>query len=676
MKEVGTRAIKKVPTMRGRTVINLFFEPSTRTRMSFELAEKRLSADTLGMTTSGLERRRRARRSSTRPATSRRCRPDMIVMRHASSGAPHQLAKICRSSIINAGDGMHEHPTQALLDAFTMVERKGRLTGLKVAIVGDLTHSRVLRSNVLLLTRMGAEVTACGPATLVPRGLDRLGVRVTHHLDEALEGADVVMMLRVQHERMHGLFLPSVREYFTLFGLTPARLERAARDVIVMHPGPMNRGVEIDSEVADGPWSVILDQVANGVAVRMAVLYLLSAATGREIVSARSCEVRACWSIRWPAGNGRVRHPDRRRDASRASARICRSTAPTSSSCRAGLVVTPGLIDIHVHLREPGQEHKETVATGTASAVRGGFTAVACMPNTDPVNDTASVTQFILKKAAEADLARVYPIGAVSMGSRGEQLTEIGDLHAAGCVAITDDGRPVATALLMRRALEYATMFDMPVVEHCEDPSLKGDGVAHEGAVAALLGLRGIPGIAESIMAERDISIAEMVGRARAHRAHERAPVAARRSRGQGARRPRHGGSGAASFHPHGRVAHRARRLRHELQDESAAARGRRPRGDARGPARRLGRRHRHRPCAASCRREGARVRSRALRHRRARDVRAAVLRPVGARRCHRTAATGRTAVGQSRACASTCRAARSSKAARRISRSWRRTCR
>jgi aspartate carbamoyltransferase catalytic subunit len=275
MKEVGARPIKKVPTLRGRTIINLFFEPSTRTRMSFELAEKRLSADTLGMTTAGssvVKGETLADTARTLEAMS----PDMIVMRHGSSGAPHQLARICKASIINAGDGTHEHPTQALLDAFTMVERKGRLAGLRVAIVGDLAHSRVLRSNALLLTRMGAEVRACGPATLVPVGLERLGVRVTTSLDAAVEGADVVMMLRVQHERMHGLFLPSVREYFTLFGLTPARLERAAPDAIVMHPGPMNRGVEIDSEVADGPWSVILDQVANGVAVRMAVLYLLA----------------------------------------------------------------------------------------------------------------------------------------------------------------------------------------------------------------------------------------------------------------------------------------------------------------------------------------------------------------------------------------------------------------
>jgi len=275
MKEVGARPIKKVPTLRGRTIINLFFEASTRTRMSFELAEKRLSADTLGMTTAGSSVAKGETLSDT-ARTLEAMSPDMIVMRHASSGAPQHLARICRASIINAGDGMHEHPTQALLDAFTMVEHKNRLAGLRVAIVGDLAHSRVLRSNVLLLTRMGADVRACGPATLVPPGLDRLGVRVSTSIDEAIDGADVVMMLRVQHERMHGLFLPSLREYFALFGLTASRLERAAPDVIVMHPGPMNRGVEIDSEVADGPWSVILDQVANGVAVRMAVLYLLA----------------------------------------------------------------------------------------------------------------------------------------------------------------------------------------------------------------------------------------------------------------------------------------------------------------------------------------------------------------------------------------------------------------
>ena len=275
MKEIGGRAVKKVPTLRGRTVVNLFFEPSTRTRTSFEIAEKRLSADTLSIAT--------ATSSVTKGESLldtvhnlEAMSPDMIVMRHGSSGAPHLLARTCRSAIINAGDGMHEHPTQALLDAFTIREHKGRLAGLKIAIVGDLLHSRVLRSNVLLLNTMGAEVWACGPSTLMPSGFDRFGVRATTSVDAAVEGADVVMMLRIQHERMHGHFIPSVREYFTLFGLTPERMRRAAGDVIVMHPGPMNRGVEIDSEVADGPFSVILEQVSNGVAVRMAVLYLLS----------------------------------------------------------------------------------------------------------------------------------------------------------------------------------------------------------------------------------------------------------------------------------------------------------------------------------------------------------------------------------------------------------------
>jgi aspartate carbamoyltransferase catalytic subunit len=279
MKEVWTRAIKKVPTLRGRTVVNLFFEPSTRTRTSFEIAEKRLSADTLSIATATSS----VTKGETLADTVRNLEamsPDMIVMRHASSGAPHLLSRICRSAIINAGDGMHEHPTQALLDAFTIREHKARLNGLKVAIVGDLLHSRVLRSNVLLLNTMGADVWLCGPATLMPAGVDRFGVRSTTTIEEAVEGADVVMLLRIQQERMHGHFFPSIREYFTLFGMTPERLRLAKEDVIVMHPGPMNRGVEIDSAVADGPYSVILEQVANGVAVRMAVLYLLA---GRDV---------------------------------------------------------------------------------------------------------------------------------------------------------------------------------------------------------------------------------------------------------------------------------------------------------------------------------------------------------------------------------------------------------
>ncbi len=275
MREIGERPIKKVPTLRGKTVVNLFYEPSTRTRTSFEIAEKRLSADTLNIAvaaSSVLKGETLADTALNIEAMS----PDMIVMRHASSGAGHLLSRICKSRIINAGDGMHEHPTQALLDAFTIRSHKKTIEGLKVAIVGDLLHSRVLRSNVLLLTRLGAQVWVSGPPTLVPPGIERLGVQVTSKIDEAVADADVIMMLRIQQERMQGAFFPSLREYYNVFGMTKARVKQAKPDVIVMHPGPMNRGVEIASDVADGPFSVILEQVANGVSVRMAVLYLLA----------------------------------------------------------------------------------------------------------------------------------------------------------------------------------------------------------------------------------------------------------------------------------------------------------------------------------------------------------------------------------------------------------------
>ena len=275
MREIGERPIKKVPTLRGKTVVNLFYEASTRTRTSFEIAEKRLSADTLNIAVSTSS----VQKGETLVDTALNIEamsPDMIVIRHASAGACHLLSRICRSRIINAGDGMHEHPTQALLDAFTIRQHKPTIEGLKVAIVGDLLHSRVLRSNVLLLTKLGAKVWVCGPPTLVPRGIEQLGVTVSTSVEDAIADADAIMMLRIQQERMQGAYFPSLREYFHLFGMTTERVKLARPDVIIMHPGPMNRGVEIASEVADGPHSVILEQVANGVAVRMAVLYLLA----------------------------------------------------------------------------------------------------------------------------------------------------------------------------------------------------------------------------------------------------------------------------------------------------------------------------------------------------------------------------------------------------------------
>jgi aspartate carbamoyltransferase catalytic subunit len=274
-REVGERPIKKVPTLRGKTVVNLFFESSTRTRSSFEIAEKRLSADNLNFSASGSSLAKGESLVDT-ALNLQAMAPDLIVIRHAHAGAPHLLAKKLKAGVINAGDGAHEHPTQALLDAYTIRRHKGRLAGLKVAIVGDIEHSRVVRSNVHLLTKMGARVTVAGPRTMMPLGIERLGVEVAYTLEEAVRGADVIMMLRIQLERQGRMAFPSSKEYFELFGLTTARLAGAAEDVIIMHPGPMNRGVEIASEVADGPYSVILEQVTHGVSVRMAVLYLLS----------------------------------------------------------------------------------------------------------------------------------------------------------------------------------------------------------------------------------------------------------------------------------------------------------------------------------------------------------------------------------------------------------------
>jgi aspartate carbamoyltransferase catalytic subunit len=273
--EVGERPIKKVPTLRGKTVINLFFESSTRTRSSFEIAEKRLSADSLNFSASGSALSKGESLIDT-AMNLQAMAPDLIVIRHAYAGTPHMLAKRLKAGVINAGDGAHEHPTQALLDAYTILQHKKSLSGLKVAIVGDIEHSRVVRSNIHLLTKMGAKVTVAGPRTLMPVAIETMGVTVAYTLDEAIEDADVIMMLRIQLERQGRMAFPSVKEYFQLFGLNSERLQRAKEDVIVMHPGPMNRGVEIASELADGPASVILEQVTHGISVRMAVLYLLS----------------------------------------------------------------------------------------------------------------------------------------------------------------------------------------------------------------------------------------------------------------------------------------------------------------------------------------------------------------------------------------------------------------
>src|SRR5262250_826199 len=276
MKEIATREIKKVPTLRGKTVVNLFYEASTRTRTSFEIAGKWLSADVINFSASGSS----AEKGESFLDTARNIEamsPDVVVVRHKASGGPALLARHLKCSVINAGDGAHEHPTQALLDLLTIREKKGHLEGLQVAIVGDITHSRVARSNIHGMRKLGMSVTVAGPPTLIPPGIQELGVKVSHRLEDAIRDVDVIMMLRLQHERMTGGLIPSLREYSHYWGLTLDRLVAHARpDVLIMHPGPVNRGVELSPEVADGPYSVILDQVAKGVAVRMGVLFLLA----------------------------------------------------------------------------------------------------------------------------------------------------------------------------------------------------------------------------------------------------------------------------------------------------------------------------------------------------------------------------------------------------------------
>jgi aspartate carbamoyltransferase catalytic subunit len=284
LKEVGGRDIKKVPALRGKTVVNLFFEPSTRTRTSFELAAKRLSADVINFSPSSSS----IVKGETLIDTARNIesmQADIIVLRHSSPGAAENLARSVRSSVINAGDGWHEHPTQALLDVFTIKEKKGRLKGLRVVIVGDVAHSRVARSNILALTKLEAEVRVVAPPTMLPFFIEHFGVTVFYRLDEALIGADVIIMLRLQRERLGQALLPSIREYAKLFCLTPERLKLANPDAIVMHPGPLNRGVEISPSVADSAAAVILDQVTNGVSVRMALMYLLSGSGERSTLN-------------------------------------------------------------------------------------------------------------------------------------------------------------------------------------------------------------------------------------------------------------------------------------------------------------------------------------------------------------------------------------------------------
>src|SRR5215470_9622022 len=347
LQEIASRDIKKVPALRGKTVVNLFYESSTRTRTSFEIAGKWLSADVINFSASGSSSSKGESFIDTAKNIAAMS-PDVVVVRHSSAGAADLLARTLPCSIVNAGDGAHEHPTQALLDLLTIREKKGHFEGLHVAIVGDVAHSRVARSDLHGMRKLGMTVTVAGPPTLIPPYVQELGAKVSYRLEDAIGDVDVIMMLRLQQERMHAGLIPSLREYSRYWGLTLDRLATHARpDVLIMHPGPVNRGVELSPEVADGPYSVILDQVARGVAVRMAVLLR----GGRVIDPANNVDAVQDVLIE----HGKITRLGRGLE----------TPAGVEAVDAAGKIVCPGFIDMHVHLREPGEEYKETVATGT-----------------------------------------------------------------------------------------------------------------------------------------------------------------------------------------------------------------------------------------------------------------------------------------------------------------------
>ena len=536
------REVKKLPTLRGRTIITMFYENSTRTRVSFEVAGKWMSADVINVSASGSSV---AKGESLRDTalTLRAAGADALIIRHPASGAAQQLAEWTATEhggpvVINAGDGTHEHPTQALLDALTIRQRLGSIEGKRVVIVGDVLHSRVARSNVLLLDTLGAEVVLVAPPTLLPVGVADWPVTVSHDLDAELPIADAVLMLRVQAERMNGGFFPSAREYSVLYGLSEKRQAMLPGNAVVLHPGPMVRGMEIAFSVADSTQSAVLQQVSNGVHIRMAVLFHL-------LVGAEQGALPASWGP--PAPERRSAH-DCARESSNHSVLIRgvrlygegdRVDVLASDGQIADIgadlavpddadvfdatdqILLPGFVDLHTHLREPGREYAEDIETGSAAAALGGYTAVFAMANTNPVADSPVVTDHVWHRGQQVGLVDVHPVGAVTMGLAGAQLTEMG-MMAAGAAQVrmfSDDGICVHDPLIMRRALEYATGLGVLIAQHAEEPRLTVGAVAHEGPNAARLGLAGWPRAAEESIVARDALLARDAG-ARVHICH------------------------------------------------------------------------------------------------------------------------------------------------------------
>ena len=516
MRSLADRPIKKLPALRGRTVVNLFFEDSTRTRISFEAAAKRLSADVINFSAKGSSVSKGESLKDT-ALTLQAMGADGVVCRHGSSGAPHLLATSgwMTGSVVNAGDGTHEHPTQALLDAFTMRRHLGSLDGRRITIVGDVLHSRVARSNVLLLATLGADVTVVAPPTLLPVDMTGWPCATSYDLDAVLPKSDAVMMLRVQRERMGDAFFPSAREYTRRYGLDVHRMAQLPDEAIVLHPGPMNRGMEISAEVADSTRSVIVEQVTNGVADPDG--RPLSAAVRKQRTNLdRGAHRMTAYLITGAKILGGevadLLHRQRRDRCDRHQPRDARGRAETIDAN--GLIALPGLVDLHTHLREPGREDAETVLTGTRAAAIGGFTAVFAMANTDPVADTAGVVEQVWRLGREAGYADVFPIGAVTVGRQGTQLAELGAMadSAARVRVFSDDGDCVWDAALMRRALEYVKAFDGMIAQHAQEPRLTQGAQMNEGALSGVLGLTGWPSVAEEAIIARDILLNAHVG--------------------------------------------------------------------------------------------------------------------------------------------------------------------